>query len=55
MKKRKNNKSYDQACFDLAEYFLIDEPSLQEHCSDLAIAIQHTVEDWFALRKIGLR
>jgi hypothetical protein len=51
MKKRKNKKSYDQACFDLAEYFLIDEPRLQDKCSDLATAIQQAVEDWFALHE----
>lgn len=46
-------KSYDPACYELAEHFLRDEP-ISEHstpyeqaCHDLALTIQQAVEDWF--------
>lgn len=50
-------RTYDPACFALAEYFLRDEPSVREdpelyalHCSDLASEIQDTVENWLFIR-----
>ncbi len=45
-------KTYDPACYDLAEYFLQDEPCsddpalFKKHCHSLAIEIQQAVEDW---------
>jgi len=44
--------SYDQRCFELAEYFLMDEPNvLKEGVSDLAQHIQDAIEDWFEAQK----
>lgn len=46
-------KTYDPACYDLAEHFLIaepcsDDPELyKKYCHDLALTIQQAVEDWF--------
>jgi len=48
-----STKTYDQACYELAEHFLCDEPCVDDkplyerHCHALAIAIQQAVEDWF--------
>lgn len=46
-------KTYDPACYELAEHFLKDQP-ISEHstpyeqaCHDLALTIQQAVEDWF--------
>lgn len=42
-------KTYDAACFGLAERFLMDGPQLHNHvkrCESLAIAIQETIEEW---------
>ena len=48
-------KTYDPACYELAEHFLKDEP-ISEHstpyeqaCRDLALTIQQAVEDWFVV------
>jgi hypothetical protein len=44
-------KTYDPACYELAEHFL--EPSdfpaavYRARCHSLALAIQQAVEDWF--------
>lgn len=40
--------SYDQRCYDLAEAFLNDEPSLRtdHHKDDLAQLLQTTIEDY---------
>jgi hypothetical protein len=50
-------KSYDPACFALAEYFLRDEPSVRGDpelftlcCNDLAQEIRNTVENWLFVR-----
>jgi hypothetical protein len=50
-------KSYDPACYKLAEHFLRDEPisedstpydyAYEQACHDLALTIQQAVEDWF--------
>ena len=46
-------KTYDPACYDLAEHFLQDEPCRKDavlmfkHSESLARAIQQAVEDWF--------
>lgn len=46
-------KTYDPACYELAEHFLQDEPCrsdpelYKKHCHSLALEIQQTVEDWF--------
>ena len=46
-------KTYDPACYDLAEHFLrsepcSDDPALyKQHCHDLALTIQQAIEDWF--------
>lgn len=47
-------KTYDPACYELAEHFLKDEPfgnpnetSYEQACHDLALTIQKAVEDWF--------
>ncbi len=41
-------KTYDPACFALAEHFLQDEPisSREAAAHELALLIQQTVEDW---------
>jgi hypothetical protein len=46
-------KPYDIACFELAEYFLRDEPSVRGDpelfalcCNDLAQEIQNSAENW---------
>lgn len=44
-------RSYDSECFELAQYFLRDEPSLREGCSDLAQHIQDAIEDWIEAMK----
>ncbi len=47
-------KSYDPACYELAEHFLKGDPisehsiSHEQACHDLALAIQRAVEDWYA-------
>ena len=48
-----SKKTYDPACYELAEHFLKDEP-ISEHstpyeqaCHDLALTIQQAIEDWF--------
>lgn len=57
-------KTYDPACYDLAEHFMQDEPFCRDkklyekNVDDLAKCIQKTVEDWFAfdineLEKLG--
>ncbi len=38
--------SYDEKCYDLAEAFLSDEPSLRWNVKNLAQAIQDTIEQW---------
>jgi hypothetical protein len=38
--------SYDTRCFELAEYFLIDEPDFRHKVGDLAQAIQDAIDDW---------
>jgi hypothetical protein len=50
-------KPYDPACFELAEYFLRDEPSVRGDpelftmcCSDLASEIQDAIENWLFAR-----
>ena len=50
-------KSYDPACFALAEYFLRDEPSVRDDrelfalcCNDLAREIQDIIENWLFVR-----
>jgi hypothetical protein len=46
-------RTCDQACYDLAAYFLQDEPCIDEpelyakHCKSLALAIQEAIEEWF--------
>jgi len=41
-------RNYDSRCFELAEYFLVDEPRrVQERASDLAQHIQDSIENWF--------
>lgn len=46
-------KTYDPESFELARYFLQDEPCrddpklYRDHCHSLALAIQQAVEDWF--------
>lgn len=46
-------KTYDPACYELAEYFLKDEPigeystPYEQACHDLALTIQQAIEDWF--------
>lgn len=46
-------KTYDPACFDLAQHFLADEPCrndpklYERHRHTLSLAIQQAVEDWF--------
>ena len=46
-------KTYDPACYELAEHFLKDEPAsehstpYEQACHDLALTIQQAVEDWF--------
>lgn len=42
--------SYDQRCFELAEFFLIDEPELRHRASELAQQIQDAIEDWFMIQ-----
>ena len=45
-------KTYDPACYELAEHFLLDEPcafnpiTFAKHCHSLALEIQQAVEDW---------
>lgn len=43
-------KTYDPACYELAEHFLQDDatdPELfKKHCHSLALEIQQAVEDW---------
>jgi hypothetical protein len=39
-------RSYDPACFELAERFLFDEPALKDRASDLAAHIQSEIESW---------
>jgi hypothetical protein len=46
-------KSYDPACYQLAEHFLQDGPistapaTYRAACDDLAKTVQQAVEDWF--------
>lgn len=46
-------KTYDPACYALAEKFLQDEPCsrdpalFKKHCHSMALEIQQTAEDWF--------
>lgn len=46
-------KTYDPACYELAEHFLEHEPvseystPYEQACRDLALTIQQAVEDWF--------
>lgn len=46
-------KTYDPACYELAEHFMQDEPCrndpklYKENCHQLAIWIQESVESWF--------
>jgi hypothetical protein len=49
-------KTYDPACYELAEHFLQDVPfgnpdetSYDQACHDLALTIQQAVEDWFPI------
>lgn len=43
--------TYDQKCFELAQYFLADESKLMNKAADLAVHIQASVEDWIAWEK----
>jgi hypothetical protein len=47
--------AYDQACFDLAEYFLHDEPDLRGKTAELAQSIQNEVENWIGYELQQLR
>jgi hypothetical protein len=46
-------KTYDPACYELAEHFLQDEPCVadpdlhKKYLHSLALDIQQAVEDWF--------
>jgi hypothetical protein len=46
-------KTYDPACYLLAEHFLQDEPCrsdpalMAKHADSLAKTIQNAIEDWF--------
>lgn len=54
-------KTYDPACYDLAEHFLQDEPCKKDpalyerHADDLAKTIQQAIEDWFLSPGDGLQ
>ena len=44
-------KSFDPACYALAEHFMTDEPWLAQQparTAELASHIQEAIEDWFA-------
>jgi len=48
-------KTYDPACYDLAEHFMQDEPCrndpelYKKYCDSLAKDIQSIVESWFLM------
>jgi hypothetical protein len=44
-------RSFDVACFDLAEHFLVDEPDLHDKVADLAAHIQDSIELWIECEK----
>lgn len=49
---RKSEPTYDIHSWDLAEFFMLDAPSLHPNTRkklthELAIEIQRTIEDWF--------
>jgi len=43
--------TFDPACFDLANYFLSDEPALAGKVDDLAEEIQSAIENWIQYEK----
>ncbi len=44
---------YDPMCGELAEYFLADVEGPEADVSELAIAIQQAIEDWFSANPPG--
>ena len=52
-----NTKTYDPACHDLAEAFMLDAPDMSPEAQakltcDLALTIQETIENWFGDQNI---
>lgn len=51
----KRKPTYDPRCYDLAELFLSDEPTMQHRTSELAATIQSVIEDWITCERIVQR
>lgn len=46
LSRRKEMKTYDPKCYELAEYFLANTPATEERREALAGVIQQAVEDF---------